>query len=127
MTVDTTGEDVTRFIRKYDAWVGPSTRRMERIPKFSNWQEYADVTASNTIEYERVPCVEIHMPVSRFQAMTARETWLNEFLDRNRGYPPVRYAERLVEEWEEECHLRHENPSLQSAWEQYQVLLRLFK
>ena len=127
MTVDTTGEDVTRFIRKYDAWVGPSTKRRERIPKFRSWQEYADVTASDTVEYETVRCVEIHMPVSRFQAMTAREEWLDEFKIRNRGYPQGRYAERLVEEWEDECQLRHENPSLQSAWEQYQVLLSLFK
>lgn len=99
-------------------------RRPRRIP-YDAWLDNSN--GSNSIECQDVAMVEIHMPADRFRALLEHDAWLeraglhdNQYFTNNVG----RVANMVVEH-ERECCLRHEHPSLQSAWEQYQVLLKM--
>jgi len=115
-------KEVEEFCGKYDAYVGPSSRRhrRSRLVKYSDWQQ--DPDPFKNVPYEDVPMVEIHMPEDRFRALMEHDHWLErEFRqgDISNG------AVRIVREYERECRIRHEHPGVQAAWEQYQIMLRM--
>lgn len=123
--------DVEKFCRRYNAWVSPSQKRHTKVPVInSNFAKYDSNTYTdfNTSDFYRVePCVEVTLPERSFRALVENRTWLDEFEDRNRGMYQVRLAQKLVEDWEEECDLRNKHPNLQDAWGKYQLLLNLIK
>jgi hypothetical protein len=117
-------KEVQEFCGKYDAVVGPSSRmhlRSRRVA-VSDWiQDFHDI---RTMPYEKVPCVEIHMPEDRFRALMEHDHWLEREFRRNEEIIG-NGAVRLVREYERECRIRNEHPGVQAAWEQYQIMLRL--
>jgi hypothetical protein len=119
--------EINDFCRKYDAFVQPSKHRhhrAKRIP-FNDWYQTPDVFQS--VNYEEVQCVEIHMPEDRFRALLEHDDWVehaglheNSFFNNNVGR-----VSNIVVEHERECRIRQENPAVRAAYEKYQTLLKL--
>lgn len=117
-------DKIDEFLYKYDAVVKPS-HRMFRRASFTSFGSGYNITPSDVfdnIDYGDIPCVDIHMPEDRFRALVEHDEWLHR-----------RYAGRhfptgvtdLVVEHERECRIRHENPAVKKAYENYQMLLRM--
>ena len=120
--------DIKEFCHNYDAYVQESKRmhRRSRRIDYKMWSE-SDPTIYQTIPYEDVKCVEIHMPEDRFRALLEHEDWVkhaglhnNSFFNNNVG----RVSQMIVDH-DRECRIRQENPAVRAAWEKYQTLLRL--
>ena len=113
------------FCQRYDAQVGPSTRRHRRVRRTTvqMWSE-SDPELFSTLPAEDVDCVEIHMPADRFRALMEHDHWL-ELQQRRDQTGLTTNAVRIAREHEHECRIRHEHPAVQAAWEQYQIMLRL--
>ena len=116
---------IDEFCHKYQAEVGQS-RRMWRRPQsvpYDVWLKDPDVFKS--IEcVDDVPMVEITMPEDRFRALMEHDHWL-ELQQRRDQTGLVTNAVRVAREHERECRIRHEHPSVRSAWEQYQIMLSM--
>lgn len=78
----------------------------------------------DTIACDHIPCVEIHMPADRFRALMEHDAWLERESRQGDGWIG-NGAVNLVRKYERECRVRHEHPSVQAAWEQYQIMLRM--
>lgn len=120
-------KEVNEFCHKYDAYVQPSTR-MHRKAKRTTLQMWSDSDPEmfQSMPYEDVKCVEVHMPEDRFRALMAHDAWLE--LEQRRGDAFIgANAVRLVREYEQETRLRHEHPGLMDAWQQYQTMLNLVR
>lgn len=117
-------EKLNEFTRKYDAYIRPSHRmhRRARRVDFKMWSE-SDPDLFNTLPYDDVACVEIHMPEDRFRALLEHDDWLHRAQMRN--YIKGNEAIDIVTQYERECRVRHQNPAVQDAYEKYQLLLRL--
>lgn len=120
--------EVDEFSRKYEAYVGPSSRMRRRAKRmdYKMWSD-SDPTIFQTIPYEDIKCVEIHMPEDRFRALLEHNDWVekvglqgNNFFNNN-----VSRVSNMIVEHERECRIRNENPSVRAAYEKYQTLLRL--
>ena len=113
------------FCRKYDAYVqdsGRMHRRSKRID-YKMWSESDPEMFFQSIPYEEVRCVEIHMPEDRFRALLEHDEWL--YNSRMSNYTVGGEAIQIVKQNERETRIRHANPSVQIAYEKYQTLLRL--
>jgi hypothetical protein len=120
------------FCRKYDAYVQDSSR-MHRRAKRVDYKIWSESDADSfqemfqTIPYQEVKCVEIHMPEDRFRALLEHDEWL-ETAGRQRGYQfanDIQRASHLVEQHNRETRIRHSNPAVQLAYEKYQMMLNL--
>lgn len=118
-------KEIQDFCWRYDAQVGPSTRMHRRVRRttMQMWSE-SDPELFSTLPAEDVPCVEIHMPESRFRALMKHDHWLERESRQGDGWIG-NGAVNLVRKYERECRLRHEHPGVQAAWEQYQIMLRM--
>lgn len=119
--------EVNEFCRKYDAYVGPSNRmhrRARRVP-FSVWEQ--DPNIFQTIPYEEVKCVEVHIPEERFRALLEHDEWISQVGLHNNNHfnNNVGRVSQMIVDHERECRIRHENPAIRAAYEKYQTLLRL--
>jgi hypothetical protein len=117
-------KEANDFCRKYDAYVQDSNRmhrRSKRMP-FQIWSE-SDPEIFQQIPYEQVKCVEIHMPEDRFRALLEHDDWLHTAHMSN--YIKGNEAVWIVEQHERETRIRHANPSVQLAYEKYQMMLNL--
>ena len=115
-------KDVEKFCRKYEAYVTESSRMQHRV-KRSGFAEWNDPEIYQTIPYQAVKCVEVHMPEDRFRALLEHDEWLYKmqmgtFVVGDEGAHIVRQHDR-------ECRIRHENPSVRIAYEKYQTLLKI--
>ena len=120
---------VDEFCHKYQAQVGKSRRtwrRPQSVP-YDVWLKDPDVF--KTIECQDVPMVEITMPEDRFHALLEHDHWLANAGLHDNGYftNNVMRVSNMVVEHERECRLRQEHPALQKAWEQYQIILAMYR
>jgi hypothetical protein len=117
-------DDLQKFCLDYDAVVSAGKRGWRRalpVKMSIDW----DVNGPYTVPEHTISTVVVELPEDRFRALVETRRWLDNYENHNRGYHHIGYAAKLVEDWEQECRLRHQHPSLQSAWEQYQVLLKM--
>jgi len=120
-------KEVKEFCHKYDAYVRPSTRMHRRVKRttLQMWSD-SDPEMFQSVPYEDIKCVEVHMPEDRFRALIEHDLWLE--LEQRRGGAYIgANAVRLIREREEETRLRHEHPGLMDAWQQYQTMLNLVR
>jgi hypothetical protein len=120
-------KNIDEFCHKYQAQVGKSTKmwtRRQRVP-YDVWQADPDVFKS--IPCQDVPMVDITMPEDRFRALLEHDRWLERagLNDNNHFHNNVMRVSNMVVDHERECRLRAEHPSVQKAWEQYQIMLRM--
>ena len=123
-------KNLAEFCHKYDATAKPSHTKYRRIKRmdYSMWSE-SDPTVFNTLPCEDIEMVEIHMPMDRFRALLEHDDWISKagLLDNRHFTNNVSRVAHLIVEHDEECRLRHTNPALKKAWENYQMLLRLVR
>ena len=120
---------VDEFCHKYQAQVGQS-RRTWRRPQSVPYDVFMkDPDVFKTIECQDVPMVEITMPEDRFHALLEHDHWLANAGLHDNGYftNNVMRVSNMVIEHERECRLRQEHPALQKAWEQYQIILAMYR
>ena len=117
-------DEVTEFCKKYDATVGRSGRMHHRARRvdYNVWSE-SDPAVFNTLPYDSLPMVEIHMPEDRFCALLEHYEWL--YRARHLDYKIGNAGLAVAQQHEEECRIRHENPAVATAYAQYQMLLEL--
>jgi len=117
-------KEVKNFCHKYDAYVQDSSRMHRRVKRasFKMWSE-SDPGIFQQIPYEDIKCVEIHMPEDRFRALVEHDDWLHTAHMNN--YLKGNEAVWIVEQHERETRIRHANPSVQLAYEKYQMMLNL--
>lgn len=121
-------DDIKKFCHNYDAYVRESSRihrRAKRID-YKMWSD-SDTDFFQSIPYEEVKCVEIHMPEDRFRALLEHEDWVkNAGLQNNSFFANnVSRVSQMIVDHDRECRIRHANPAVRAAYEKYQTLLRL--
>lgn len=116
-------KEVKEFCHKYDAFVQPSSRMMRRHKRemYDKWRDNSDIF--QTIPYEDIKCVEVHMPEDRFRALIEHDEWL--YKSQMSGYIKGNEAIDIVEQHRREVRIRHENPAAKIAYDKYQNILRL--
>ena len=115
-------KEVDEFCQKYDAYVRESSRMYNRVKQVSA-AVWNDSEISQTIPYEQVRCVEVHMPEDRFRALIEHDKWLYDA--RTSNYIIGNEAVYIVEQHDRETRIRHENPAAKIAYDKYQNILRL--
>lgn len=123
-------DEVKDFCYKYDAYVRESSRMHRRAKRldYNIWSE-SDPSIFQTIPYEHVRCVEIHMPEDRFRALLEHDNWIEHAgLHDNRHFNNnVSRVSNMIMEHERECRIRQENPAVKIAYEKYLTLLNLVR
>ena len=124
--------DVYYFERRYNAQVR-SRQMTVRNPVPITWQDRldSDIYDMKTIT-ESVPAVEIVMTEDSFKELMALSDECNK-----QEYKQYQYlTSKMGQNWlanvlnqqdrnQQEHRLRSQNPALQKAWDQYQLMLRL--
>ena len=127
-------KELIEFCHRYDAQVHPSIRIVRRHKRvmYDEWLMYderrdnADIF--QTIPYEDIKCVEVHIPEDQFRALIENKHWLDEFEDYNRAHrPQIHSVQKIIAQHEDETRLRHQHPGVMDAWQQYQTMLQLVK
>ncbi|NBP00014.1 MAG: hypothetical protein EBU90_07760 [Proteobacteria bacterium] len=122
-----TDKKLQEFCWKYDATIQPSHKKWRRARKTKPSNIYEDGPVySSSMDYDEIPLAEIHLPSDRLMALVD----LEDFKDRlhysimnpilNSGL-----VNHMLKEYEEECRIRHTNPAVQKAYQQYKMLLNL--
>ena len=121
--------EVDVLCKKYDAYVGPSSRMRRRVKRmnYDIWSK-GDQDIFNSIPVEEIKCVEIHMPEDRFRALLEHADWVqNAGLQGNNYFANnVSRVSHMIVEHERECRIRQENPTVKAAYEKYQTLAQYF-
>lgn len=123
-------KDLAEFCHKYEATAEPTKmkwRRPQRV-NYTMWSE-SDPELFNTIHYDDITLIEIRMPEDRFRALLEHDKWISNagLRDNSHFTNNVGRVAQMIVEHDEECRLRHTNPALKKAWENYQMLLRLVR
>lgn len=116
-------EEIDRFKKKYNAHVQQGRRQFAR-PKPITVDSWSDPELFNTATFEYENGVQIDMPESDFEQLVHMEKYFRDTLQRG-GSSIGSYAEYIVDNYDRECRIRNENPSVRVAYEKYQTLLKL--
>jgi len=122
-TVDRKVQD---FCHKYEATIKPSHRKWRRYKPIQYKANDPYLPINHEVVYDEEPMVELTMPADRLSALID----LEDFKDRLQKnlMSPVHSsgtAYHMLTEYEEECRIRHTNPAVRKAYEQYRMLLTL--
>lgn len=120
-------KEIKEFCHKYDAYVRDSSRMHRRAKRidYKMWSD-SDTDFFQTIPYEEVKCVEIHMPEDRFRALLEHEDWVEQAGRKDHYFnSDIQRASALVAQHDRETRIRHANPAVRAAYEKYQTLLKL--
>lgn len=115
LTVD---QKVQDFCHKYAATIKPSHKKFRRYkpPQYRANDPYLPI--NHEMDYDEEPMVELTMPVHSLNALADIDKFKGNL---NRDYF------KMLEEYEEECRIRHTNPAVRKAYEQYRMLLTLVR
>ena len=126
-------KNVQKFCCNYEAHIERTSRYYRRIAK-PLWKisDYDNTSIANDhfINFTEVPMVNITLPEDRLSALVEHDQRISNFLESERQGPYVskyQHLEAMIVEQEIECRLRHTNPALKKAWDNYQMLLMLAK
>lgn len=119
---DTTEDTFRTFLKKYEAIAEKSRDKYyaKREPiSYRPWD-------TNAISYEdfrvnREPYVEVSMPEHKLNELVEKERWFEKVAD------DCEYYKTIVKQHRDDEIVRSKNPAVQTAWEKYQMLLRLVK
>jgi len=123
--------DEEKFYRKYDMQVRPSVQRLRRmkrlsLPTLNSWNQYiSDEMLYQDIHTEEVKCADITMPWDRLQQIRELLNYYEQLERDADGYRSR--LDSLTSQQHREQLARINNPMVQKAYEQYQILLGLTK
>lgn len=111
-------DEVREFLQRNRATAELSKHKMcvRRVP---SWSLKNDALLPFEAELEREPMVEIYMPQDNFRDLVEKDRWAGK-LSQEVHYYKQRYLEEI-----EDDKIRHRNPAVRKAWEQYRMLLEL--
>ncbi len=113
-------EETNQFLKKYQAEASLSKNKLYARPKPIRYQDWLiDGGIPFDQEIEREPLVEIYMPQDQFRDLVERDRWYGQLEGESRYY-----KERYMQEVEDD-KVRHRNPAVKKAWDQYKMLLEL--
>lgn len=116
-------KQLEKFCNDYEVKVVNDTQRYARYrrPTFFSDPSNADIIRNDMIQYETEKLYTVQIPESRLQTLVEME---NRFY--NHRLEGVRdMFETLMDKEREESYLRHSNPAVQKAYEQYSIMLNL--
>lgn len=107
------------FFEKYEAHVGLSHKRYARRQpiRFSDWNVHSIEHDYSTIQTEQY--MEVTIPKHRLQELVERDRFFDELSKRHD------YAVELVNQMVRDDIVRKENPAVEKAWRNYQMLLEI--
>ena len=114
------------FFKKFDMQVQISQRKLRRISNMWQHTNAWNITVSDNAMYqhqtfpiEEVNCVEILMPKDRLEHIIA---FIQEAEIASEQHNSER---RLIARYEQDRHVRLDNPTVEKAYQKYQMLLEL--
>lgn len=118
-------DEVNAFLKKYQAQAGLSKHKVyarlpRRRPMWIDYDEHNQIHPAE-FEVEREPMVEINMPQDQFRDLVERDRWVGQ-MEAEARY----YKERYMQEVEDD-KIRHHNPAVKKLWDQYKMLLELYR
>ena len=112
-----------RFKKKYQVHVEKSKKHYRhKSPPISyrDWHSSGGNIPFN-VEYEREPLLKVYISDEHYQALIAREQYLETIEQQNRDLTRIR------DDQTQEAIIRNRNPTVQKAYEKYKMLLELSK
>ena len=114
------------FFRKFDMQVQPSRRKLRRIPNMWQHANAWNYSVSDSAMYqqttfpiEEVDCVDILMPTDRLDHIIG---FIQEAEIASEKHTLER---RLIARYEQDRHVRLNNPAVEKAYQKYVMLLEL--
>lgn len=112
-------DDPNEFFTKYEAHVALSPKRYARRQpmRFSDWNVHSvehDYSMLQTEQY-----MEVTIPKHRLQELVERDRYYDELSKRHD------YAVEVINQMVRDEIVRKENPAVEKAWRNYQLLLEL--
>jgi len=113
------------FCENYEISVLNDSKRRARYhpPKFFMDPERADIIRNDVIEYETERVFTMEIPEGRLKALIELERRFFKMQRHSQG--EVDMFQILMEKEREESYLRQTNSSVQTAYEQYSIMLNL--
>ena len=107
------------FFEKYEAHVGLSHKRYARRQplKFNEWNVHSVEHDYSTVHTEQY--MEVTIPKHRLQELVERDRYYTE-LSRHHDY-----ATQVINQMVEDELVRTQNPAVEKAWRNYQLLLEM--
>lgn len=115
------------FFRKFDMQVHASHRKLRRMPNMYQYSNAWHYSVSDSAMYqhtatyaiEEVECVEILMPRDRLEHIIG---FVQEAEIASEQHTSER---RLIARYEQDRHVRLDNPAVEKAYQKYVILLEL--
>lgn len=124
-------KSVEEFCKRYEARIahtGQYYRRAEPSPwRMPDYYETTTIKNVDFLNITEVPITSITLPEDRLGALIEHEKRISNFIEPfEKGHVgKYQHLEAQIAEQEIECRLRHTNPALKKAWDNYQLLLRI--
>ena len=116
-------DEVNDFLHKYEAQATLSDRKQyARIRPMTRMDYSYDCTRAvyDAQSYiDREPYVEMYIPQHKFQEMIERDRYYSKMSQQ------VDYATQVVNQQVQDEIVRKQNPSVEKAWRNYQLLLEM--
>lgn len=116
-------DDLNNFLFKYESQAQLSIRQYARRRPMSVSDYHRYNSSMDVYDYEsyidREPMVEMVIPQHRFQELIERDIYYTKLSQQ------VDYATTVVNQMVEDEVVRKNNPAVEKAWKQYQMLLEL--
>ncbi len=114
--------DVDNFLERYEAHAGLSGHKMyaRRRPfSLTDYHRNAIDAYYAEVQFEREPYVEMYIPQHRFQDLVERDFYYTKMARQQD------YATSVVNQMVADEVVRKNNPAVEKAWRNYQMLLEL--
>ena len=118
-------DELKQFCENYEVRVLNDSKRRARYhpPRFFTEPERADIIRKDVVNYETERVYTVEIPEGRLRALVEME---RRFFKWQRHSPgEIDMFQTLMDKEREESHIRHTNPAVQKAYEQYSIMLNL--
>lgn len=117
-------DEVNAFLKKYQAQAELSKHKVyAKMPRYhyNRIYDYDPYSSTTTIDFQQEPMVEMYIPQDKFRDLVERDRWVGQ-MEAEARY----YKERYMQEVEDD-KIRHHNPAVKKLWDQYRMLLELYR
>lgn len=113
--------DTKRFLERFDAHITESReyRRTAYVRPPMDFSYYAPGTALHEMEHRVEPLVAIHLPREQFDRLMSEQIRMDRWRDE------AEYAKKVLTNLHKDEQVRRDNPAVEKAYRNYQMLLEL--
>jgi hypothetical protein len=113
--------EVEEFLKKYQAQAMLSTHKMYAKPRYQRFDDWHITSTQymSSVDLEREPYVEMYVPQEHFQRLVEKDRYYTNLSKENN------YAMSVVNQMIQDEVVRKQNPAVEKAWRNYQMLLEL--